>query len=88
MILRMLHRVRFTLRELALFIVIVAVALSWWLDRWHDNGTARYATNIAHDRWIRGFERELQRVADETGRPVRISSPGVSLSFEPHATDR
>jgi len=80
---RMLHHFRFTLRELALFIVIVAVGLSWWLDRWQDHGIARYATNTAHDHWIRGFDSELQRVANETGRPVRINSPGVSLSFEP-----
>lgn len=68
---------------MGLFMVLVAVALSWWLDRWQDNSAVRYATNVAHDRWIRGFESELQRVADETGRPIRISSPGVSLSFEP-----
>ena len=83
MMLRLLRQTRFTLRESALFIVIVAVALSWWMDRWRDNGVARFATNEAHARWIDGFQSELQRVADETGRPVRIKSTGMSLSFEP-----
>ena len=70
----------FSIRDLALVTVIVAMALGWWLDR---QGLARWGSTMERDRERAVWETEaLKRGVENIGVDVTINSEGVHTDYQ------
>jgi hypothetical protein len=78
---------RFTIRELGLFILCVALALGWSADVWLEGRVARITNAATYKRLIDTLEVEIQRVANETGATVEIKLPGLSVTANPEKSN-
>jgi len=79
--------IRFSIREIALVTVIIALALGWWVDRRAAEIQTKAIEYEAHQRLIDGLQAELQRVANETGSTIRVQSPGIRVTVSPVAKE-
>jgi hypothetical protein len=67
---------RFTIRELALLTVIVAMGIAWWCDRWLAENETRNIHDLAHKQLLNKLQSEVQRAADESGVTIKLRRPG------------
>ena len=77
---------RFTIRELALVIVIVAIGIAWWCDRWLAESTLRDFHEKVHQQLLEQVQSEVQRAADESGVRLQVETAGRKLIGQPKAT--
>jgi hypothetical protein len=67
---------RFTIRELILCTLIVALATGWWLDRWQ----LRRDQISRHTDVIQRTMSAAQQLAKEKGEDIVIEGKGISIS--------
>ena len=76
---------RFTIRELALLTVIVAMGIAWWCDRWLAENETRNVHELAHKQLLDTLQSEVQRAADESGVTIEVRAAGLIVIGHPTA---
>jgi len=76
----------FTIRELALVIVIVAIGIAWWCDRWLAESTLRGFHEKGHQQLLEQVQSEVQRAADESGVRLQVEAAARQIIGQPKST--
>ena len=77
---------RFTIREVVLATLAVAICIAWWMDGWQSGGHARDTFAAIHEKLLSDLRTEVQRVANQTGTTVEIRAGGYTFTGTPQET--